>query len=113
MAGLSAHAIPSPHAGAFDFALRMMSRACQHAGRGGIQIELPVAIGVRTGKFKEGSGRRVQDVRLLRRGTGGGIFKAQIDANLLEARKRRAQGLGGRAAAAPAVATLLACGLRT
>jgi len=113
MAGLPAHAIPSSHPGAFDFTLRMVGRACEHAGRRGIQIELAVAIGIRTGKLKESSSRRVQDVGLLRRRAGRCVFKTQIDTNLLEARKRRAQRLCRRAAAAPAVATLLACGLRT
>ena len=112
MAGLPAHPVPSSHAGAFNFAFRMMSRACQHAGRGCIQVELAIAISVRTGKFKKGSGRRVQYVGLLGRRTGRGVFKTQVDANLLKARERRAQGLSRSATAAPAVATLLARGLR-
>src|SRR5665213_2422168 len=113
MAGLPAHLVTRANAGAFYFAFCLMRRTCEHARRCGVQVELAVAVGIGARKFKERPGGRVQYVRLLRRRAGRCVFETEVDTNLLEARKCRAQGLSRGAAAAPAVAALLTRGLRT
>jgi hypothetical protein len=62
MAGLPAHSITRANTWTFYFSLCLMRRACEHARRRGVQVELAIAVGVWAGKFKECSGGRMQYV---------------------------------------------------
>jgi hypothetical protein len=87
VAGLPAHTIAGANSWAFDLALGVFRGACQHAGRRGVEVELAIAIGVRTRKLKKSSGRRMQNVRLLGWRARGCVFETQVHPNLFKSRK--------------------------
>jgi hypothetical protein len=74
------------------------------------EIELPVAVRIRAAVFEKCAGRRIQHMRLRGRYASSRPLEAQLDAKVLERRKRRAQRLRGRPIATQLVHSPLASG---
>src|ERR1700730_18293268 len=74
------------------------------------EIELSVAVGIRTGELEKRPRRRMQYVRLQCRGARGRTLELQLEAQVLHGRERDAQCLRGGAVATQPVHALLACG---
>src|SRR6266481_6041050 len=74
------------------------------------EIELSVAVGIRTGELEERPRRRMQYVRLQCRCARGGTLEFQLETQMLDGGECHAQCLRGCPVATQPLHALLACG---